>query len=59
MVFQNKSVSCKFHRTRAWGGLSKTPESTIERSGLPLHSQVSRLVIKKVPRVCDYTLHST
>ena len=52
MVFQNKSVSWKFHRTTAWGGLPKIPESTMERSDVPLHSQVSQLVIKRVPRRC-------
>ena len=40
MVFENKSVSWKFYRGSARGGLPKTPESTIgeEWSPSPLPS---------------------
>ena len=51
MVFQNKSVSWKSHRGPAQGGACQRLQRVLwGRSGLPPHSQVSRLVTKRVPR---------
>ena len=41
MVFQKKGVCWKFFKATAWGGLPNFIESTMERSGLPLHFQES------------------
>ena len=50
MVFQNKSVFWKSHRGPTRGGAYRRLQRVLSgRSGLPLHSQVSRLVTKKVP----------
>ena len=47
-----KQKSWKSFREIAQGGLPKTTENTMERSGLLPHSQVSWLVTKRVQKGC-------
>ena len=49
VVFQKISVSRNLLRGPAQGGLPNPTASTMGRSGLPPHSQVSRLVTKMSP----------